>query len=530
MIPADTCPDDSPGAREIGFSRADHAHAAAILWDNLARGNAARPALHHAGGTLTYAGLCAAAARAGHAMRRAGLAPGERVLLALDDTPAMPACFFGALRAGLVPVAVNTLAPPDLLRFYIEDTGARLAIVEAPLAEAALAARAGTRLERLVIANGAAGEATLDAFTAGMPGAMHAAATRPDDMAFWLYSSGTTGRPKAIVHLQHDMAYTALSYARHHLALTPEDICLSVPKIFFAYGLGNSLTFPFAVGASSVLLGGRPDPARVLAAIARHRPTVFFGLPTLYVALAHAPEAATADTASLRLCVSAAEILADETAARWRAIAGLDIVEGLGSTEVLHIYLSNAEAARKPGSAGRRVPGYELRLLDADGAREVADGEEGTLWVRGHSAAPGYWNRADKTAETMRAEGWIFTGDRFLRDAEGFHFFRGRADDLIKVSGQWVHPMEVELCLANHPAVREVAVLAEQLPDQRMSLVAHVVATQPSADAAALAAELQAHAKRALLPHKYPRRVVFAEALPKTGTGKIDRVALRARA
>jgi acyl-coenzyme A synthetase/AMP-(fatty) acid ligase len=255
---------------------------------------------------------------------------------------------------------------------------------------------------------------------------------------------------------------------------------------------------------------------------------VFFGLPTLYVALAHAPEAASADTRSLRLCISAAEILAEETAARWREITGLDIVEGLGSTEVLHIYLSNSEAARKHGSAGRRVPGYELRLLDAEGAREVDEGEEGTLWVRGDSAAPGYWNRPDKTAETMRGAGWIFTGDRFVRDAEGFHFFRGRADDLIKVSGQWVHPMEVELCLANHPSVREVAVLAEQLPDKRMSLVAHVVAAEPGVDEAALAAELQAHAKRALLPYKYPRRVVFAESLPKTGTGKIDRQALRA--
>jgi benzoate-CoA ligase family protein len=522
MIPPDRCPDDAPGAREIGFRRHEHPHAAALLWGNLARGNAERPALHHDGGTLSYAALCAMAARAGNAMRRAGLAPGERVLLALDDTPAMPACFFGALRAGLVPVAVNTLAPPDLLRFYLEDTGARFAVVEETLREAAEAARAGTSLETLATAE------ALAALLAPESDALDAAPTQPDDMAFWLYSSGTTGRPKGIVHLQHDMAYTAMSYARHHLALAPQDICFSVPKIFFAYGLGNTLTFPFHVGASAVLLGGRPDPARIFDAIARHRPSVFFGLPTLYVALAHAPEARGAETSSLRLCISAAETLAEETASRWRELTGLDIVEGLGSTEALHIYLSNAKDARKPGSAGRRVPGYELRLLDAEGAREVADGEEGTLWVRGHSGAPGYWNRPEKTAETMRGAGWLFTGDRFLRDAEGFHFFRGRADDLIKVSGQWVHPMEVEQCLANHPAVREIAVLAQQLPDKRMSLVAHVVAADPAADEAVLAAELQAHAKRALLPYKYPRRVVFAEALPKTGTGKIDRQALRA--
>ncbi len=253
-----------------------------------------------------------------------------------------------------------------------------------------------------------------------------------------------------------------------------------MPKIFFAYGLGNSLTFPFSVGASSVLLPGQPKPAAIFDAIARYRPTVFFGLPTLYTALTKAPEAATADLSSLRLAVSAAEILAAEVFNAWKAMSGLEIMEGLGSTEVLHIYLSNTPQTKKLGAAGKRVPGYEVVLKDGDG-REVKDGEEGILWVRGDSNSPCYWNRPDKTAETMREGGWIYTGDRFVRDADGFHFFRGRADDLVKVSGQWVYPLEVELCLADHPAVRECAVLAVAQENQLTALKAFVVLNERAA-------------------------------------------------
>lgn len=531
----DTCPDDAPGAREIGFAVPPRFNAASVLFDNLGRGNGARPAIHHPGGTRSYAELCSAAARFGAGLLSLGLARSERVLLLLDDTPWTPAAFFGALRAGLVPVPVNTLTPPDLIAYYLEHTGARAMVLEASLAAAALPAAGGTRLATAITVNGEAPEApaglsvvTAEALCDGRAETLAAADTGRDDMAFWLYSSGSTGRPKGIVHLQHDMAYTVASYARNILALGPEDVCFSVPKVFFAYGLGNSLTFPFAAGASSVLMPGRPDPARVFAAIARHRPTVFFGLPTLYTALCHAPEADGAETASLRLCVSAAEVLSEDVAAAWKRRTGLDIIEGLGSTEVLHIYLSNTPEARRPGAAGRRVPGYEVSLRDPDGTTEVADGEEGILWVRGHSNAPGYWERPDKTAETMREGGWIFTGDRFLRDPEGFHFFRGRADDLVKVSGQWVHPMEVELCLANHPEVREVAVLAMELPDRRMTLKAWVV-PRAEAEPEALARALQSHAKSALLPYKYPRQVEILPELPKTGTGKIDRVALKRR-
>jgi acetyl-CoA synthetase len=354
---------------------------------------------------------------------------------------------------------------------------------------------------------------------------LQVADTHRDDMAFWMYSSGSTGRPKGIVHLQHDMLYTAQSYAQHVLSLQPDDRCFSVPKIFFAYGVGNSLVFPFAAGASSVLLPGQPKPDRIFQCIEQYRPTVFFGLPTLYTALTKAQEAAAADLRSLRLSISAAEVLSPDVFGAWKAISGLEIIEGLGSTEVLHIYLSNTSDAKKLGAAGKRVPGYEVALKDIEG-KEVADQQEGILWVRGHSSAPCYWNRPDKTADTMRENGWVYTGDRFIRDREGFYFFQGRADDLVKVSGQWVYPLEVELCLAKHPSVRECAVLAVQLPDRRTTLRAFVVLEGSKEQKDVVTRILQDHVKSTLLPYKYPRIIEFVDELPKTGTGKIDRQVL----
>jgi acetyl-CoA synthetase len=292
--------------------------------------------------------------------------------------------------------------------------------------------------------------------------------------------------------------------------------------------LGNSVTFPFAVGASSVLTPGQPKPAAIFETIGKYAPTVFFGLPTLYTALTKAPEAEQAEMKSLRLCVSAAEILAPEVFNRWKSVSGLEIMEGLGSTEVLHIYLSNTPRTKKLGAAGRRVEGYEIALKDTEG-REVADGEEGILWVRGDSNMPCYWNRPDKTAETIREGGWIYTGDRFTRDTDGFYFFKGRADDLIKISGQWVYPLEVELCLADHPDVRECAVSAVELPDRRMTLKAFVVMNDEVTDGAEITRRLQDYVKGRLLPYKYPRTIEFLEELPKTGTGKIDRQALLRR-
>jgi benzoate-CoA ligase family protein len=340
-----------------------------------------------------------------------------------------------------------------------------------------------------------------------------------------MYSSGSTGRPKGIVHLQHDMAYSDAAFAQNVLKLKPDDICFSVPKMFFAYGFGNSVTFPFSAGAAALLLPGQPRPQAIFDAIERYRPSLFFGLPTLYTSLAKAEEARGRDFSSLRMALSAAEVLSTEVSNGWKKLTGLEIVEGLGSTEVLHIYLSNRPEKKKLGAAGLRVPGYEIALKDSNG-REVADNEEGILWVRGDSSAPLYWNRPDKSAETIREGGWIYTGDRFVRDSDGFYFFRGRADDLVKISGQWVYPLEVELCLAEHPEVRECAVFAAELPDRRMTLKAVVVMNERAFDQAEATRRLQDFVKARLLPYKYPREIRFIDELPKTGTGKIDRQAV----
>ncbi|MET4274151.1 MULTISPECIES: benzoate-CoA ligase family protein [unclassified Bradyrhizobium] len=528
----DQVPADCAGAREIGFSVPQVYNASRVLFDNLARGCGDKLALIGPAGTRTYAELCADACRWGNGFASLGLKRGDRVLLFLDDTPAYPAAFFGAVRAGFVPLLINTLTPPDLLQFYLADSGASVAVADAEFcARFNAEACKDTALHTLVVVNGAAGDhASPNAVSAAgwlpqFPVELAEAGTHRNEMAFWMYSSGSTGRPKGIVHLQHDMAYSEVAFAQNILKLTPDDICFSVPKIFFAYGFGNAITFPFSAGATTLLLPGQPKPAAIFSAIEQYKPTVFFGLPTLYTSLTKAEGADRTDFSSLRMALSAAEVLSADVFNAWKTLTGLEIVEGLGSTEALHIYLSNHPERKKLGAAGLRVPGYEVALRDKDG-RDVADDEEGILWVRGDSNTPLYWNRPDKSAETIREGGWIYTGDRFVRDADGFHFFRGRADDLIKISGQWVYPLEVELCLADHPDIRECAVFAAELPDRRMTLKAVVVMNSRAADQSEATRRLQDYVKGKLLPYKYPREVIFIDELPKTGTGKIDRQAL----
>jgi benzoate-CoA ligase family protein len=527
----DQVPADGEAAREIGFAVPERYNASRILFDNLpARHDKA--AVIGPAGRRTYGELCAEAAQWGNGFRALGLFPGDRILMFLDDTPAYPAAFFGAVRAGFVPLLINTLTPPDLLQFYLADSSAAIAVADGEFtARFDAIACAGTQLRTLIVVNGqaqlhAAGKTLLAAnWLPQFPVVLAEADTHRNDMAFWMYSSGSTGRPKGIVHLQHDMAYSNAAFAEHVLKLTPDDICFSVPKMFFAYGFGNSVTFPFCAGATSLLLPGQPKPQSIFAAMSEFSPTVFFGLPTLYTALTKADGAAACDFSSLRLSLSAAEVLSGDVFDGWKRLTGLEIVEGLGSTEALHIYLSNLPQRKKLGAAGLRVPGYEIALQDKDG-RPVGPGEEGILWVRGDSNTPLYWNRPDKTAETIREGGWIFSGDRFQCDADGFYFFRGRADDLVKISGQWVYPLEVELCLADHPDVLECAVFAAELADLRMTLKAAVVMKQQVHDTAGARRVLQDYVKTKLLPYKYPREILFLEELPKTGTGKIDRQGL----
>jgi acetyl-CoA synthetase len=529
---ADKVPVDSPGALEIGFTIPQAYNASRILFDNLSGARGERLAIIGPAGTRSYAELCAEASRWGHGFQSLGLQRGDRILMFCDDTPAYPAAFFGAVRSGFVPLLINTLTPPDLLQFYLSDSAASVAVADAEFCSRfdAVACK-DTQLRTLIVVNGGVGDhAVPDAMAAEQwllrfPADLAEAGTHRNEMAFWMYSSGSTGRPKGIVHLQHDMAYSEAAFARNVLELKPDDICFSVPKIFFAYGFGNSITFPFSAGAATLLLPGQPKPAAIFEAIERFRPTVFFGLPTLYTSLTKTEGAAGCDFSSLRMALSAAEVLSAEVFNGWKKLTGIEIVEGLGSTEALHIYLSNRPEKKKLGAAGLRVPGYEVALKDKDG-RDVGDNEEGILWVRGDSNTPLYWNRPDKTAETIREEGWIYTGDRFVRDHDGFHFFRGRADDLIKISGQWVYPLEVELCLAEHPGVRECAVFAVELPDRRMTLKAVVVMNTGGFDSVDATKMLQDYVKATLLPYKYPREIRFLDELPKTGTGKIDRQAL----
>ncbi len=516
-------------AAEIDFSLPERYNASRLLYDNVEpRGG--QPAVVCDAGTWTYADLAEEASRIGNTLLGLGARPGDRVLLCLDDEPACPAAIMGAMRAGLVAVLVNTQSPPELIRFFLEDSEARVAIVSAAFRNLFDDDTVrGTPCRAVIVAgegaNGHHGWDTVRAASVALPEAQ----TTPEDMAFWMYSSGSTGRPKAVVHRHADPAYTAATYARHILGIREDDVCFSVPKIFFAYGFGNAVTFPMSVGACTVLMAGRPDPAAVFDQVARHRPTLLFGLPTLYTALVRNEAAADADLGSVRLCLSAAEILSEDVAGAWRDRFGHAIVEGLGSTEMLHIYLSNDTGTQKAGSAGRVVPGYAVKLTDIKGEKEVAAGEEGFMSVCGLSAAKQYWGRPDKTAETMRGE-WLYTGDRFVRDDDGFYFFRGRADDLVKVSGQWVYPLEVELALAEHPDVHECCVQALELADRRMTLHAWVVPAAGAQGDDALVKVLQDHVKSVLMPYKYPRRIEFLETLPKTGTGKIDRQALKNRA
>ncbi|HCQ56584.1 MAG: benzoate-CoA ligase family protein [Sulfitobacter sp.] len=517
---------NAAGAQEIGFDKAQHRNCSDILWQNLAR-NPDKTAVTGPNGSISYRELIAEAARWGHAFTRAGLTRGERIAFFLDDTPVYPAAFYGAVRAGLVPVLLNIQTKPDVLNYFLKDSGARIALVESQLDgvfnDETLA---GTELDRLVIANGSADLAKsieAESFLDGSDTVLNAADTGPDDMAFWMYSSGSTGRPKGIVHLHHDVAYIHDSFGAHVLKLSQDDICYSVPKAYFAYGFGNSLVFPFAVGATTLLVPDQPRPEAVLKAIEIYRPTVLFGLPTLYTALCRAPDINSRDLTSLRQSMSAAEILSEDVYTAWEAKVGHGPTEGLGSTEMLHIYLSNRLDDHRLGAAGARVPGYEIRLETPEG-RPAQPGEEGVMFVRGHSSAPTYWNRPDKTRDTMRGD-WIYTGDRFV-EKDGFYYFQGRADDLVKVSGQWVWPLEVERCLNEHPDVNECAVLAEQMDDKRTALRAIVSLVQGGTGDEAQTQRLRDHIKTHLTPYKAPRLFDYLLHLPKTGTGKIDRQAL----
>jgi len=470
---------------------------------------------------ITYAALAERVNRVGSALRDVfDVRPEERVVLLLLDTPAFHAAFFGAIKIGAVPIPTNTLWKSADYRHVLNDSCARVAIVSEELLPRLEAIdRADIPALRHVVVTGP----EFDALLARGSAALEAEPTSRDAPAFWLYSSGSTGAPKGCVHLQHDMFVCAELFGKGILGIGPADRCFSVAKLFFAYGLGNAGYFPLHAGATSILLPGPPAPASVFATIERYRPTVFSSVPTGFaMMLSHAGEF---DLSSLRIAVSAGEALPAPIYERFKRRFGVDILDGIGSTEALHMFMSNRPGAIRPGSSGLVVPGYEAAILD-EAKQPVPVGETGDLWISGDSICDAYWNQPEKTKATIQGD-WIRTGDRYSQDADGFYWYAGRSDDMLKVGGQWVSPIEVENALIAHDAVQECGVVGREDDDRLVKPVAFVVLRAGVDGTPALAAELQQFVRAALPEYKRPRRVVFVAELPRTPTGKLQRFKLR---
>lgn len=477
------------------------------------------------GEQLSYGELAEQSHRFANALRAQGFTPESRVLLAMLDTPQWPVAFLGCILAGVLPIAANTLLTTQDFEFMLRDSRARGLIVSHALLPAfePLLGKIDT-LKTVVVAgvDGCAPHASLAGLLRAAPATPTVTATCADDACFWLYSSGSTGTPKGTVHLHSHLIQTAELYGRGVLGIRESDVVYSAAKLFFAYGLGNALTFPMSVGATTVLLPARPTPADVFALLKKYRPTIFYGVPTLYAALLADPARPVKSELSLRVCTSAGEALPAEIGKKWTAQYGCEILDGIGSTEMLHIFLSNRPGQVRYGTTGQAVPGYALRIMGDDG-RECADGEIGELQINGPSAAIMYWNNRAKTKATFAGE-WTKSGDKYTRDADGFYTYGGRSDDMLKVGGIYVSPFEVEACLMTHPAVLEVAVIGVADADELVKPKAYVVF---KAGQSATMDELKAHVKQQLAPYKYPRWIEFVSELPKTATGKIQRFKLR---
>ena len=510
-------------------AREDRYNASAILDDNLTAGRGDKVAIHVGDQTYTYKQVAEFANRTGNALKELGVEMEDRVLMLLLDTPQFPATYFGAIKIGAVPVPTNTVMQPADYQYFLNDSRAKVAVVSGPLYRLIEPIRANCNyLKHVVVVDGDSAPGTIDwkQWVDAASPALDPADTSRDDIAFWLYSSGSTGFPKGAVHLQHDIAVTVENYARGVLNMTADDLCFSGSKLFHAYGLGNNMTFPYGVGASTVLFPGRPAPDALFETIARFRPTLFFSVPTMYAAMLAVPEAEKKyGLRSVRLCVSAAEALPAEIYRKWKEKFHLEILDGIGSTEMLHIFISNTPGRVKPGSSGQPVPGYRAKLADESGM-EVPSGEIGDLLICGDSAAIFYWNKHEKSKHTMRGE-WMFTGDKYHVDADGYFWYDGRSDDMLKVGGAWVSPIEVESALIEHPAVLESAVVGAKDETGLVKTKAFVVLKEGRHGSPELVKELQDFVKTRIAPHKYPRMIEFASDLPKTVTGKIQRYKLR---
>jgi benzoate-CoA ligase family protein len=508
----------------------DYNFAADVLARNLNAGRAEKSAFIDPRGTWTYGHLADRVARFAAALRSLGVRREERVLICLLDTIDWPTAFLGCLKAGVVAVPVNTLMTEDDYRFMLADSRARALVVsdalyprfEKLIAEA-------PDLETVIVSGAEAhGHTRFEELIDRTKPDPATAPTVRDDIAFWLYTSGSTGRPKGAVHVHSDLRLTDELYGGPYLELTEADVCYSVAKLFFAYGLGNALTFPMSAGATTVLLPDRPTPDGVAALLRRHPVSVFYAVPTFYAAFLASSAAPRRDEVRLRRCVSAGEALPADVGKRWLDRYGVDILDGIGSTEMLHIFLSNRAGEVKYGTTGKPIPGYDVKLVGDDGL-PVKKGEIGELLVGGPTSAVMYWNNREQSRNTFLG-GWTRSGDKYIEDEDGYFVYCGRQDDMLKVSGMYVSPFEVEGALLTHPDVLEAAVVAWPDGDGLVKPKAFVVLKSQEMASDSLSRALQDHVKTALAPYKYPRWIEFRVDLPKTATGKIQRFKLRAEA
>jgi len=504
-------------------------NAATVLVDvHTAEGRGAKPAILCGERTVTYRDLYEGVNRFGNLLKELGVRMEERVAILLPDTPEFVFAFFGTMKTGAVAIPMNTLLMPRDYEYLLNDSRARVLVVHASLLDRIADVRDDLRYLEHIIVSGdeVAGYPRLESMLEAASPSLEAADTSKDDAAFWLYSSGTTGFPKGAIHLHHDMVVAADYYGKETLGLNESDLCFSVAKLFFAYGLGNGLYFALRVGGTNVLLPGRPLPDTVFEVIDKYQPTVFYSVPTSYAALLQTAEkSGRTSLGRVRMCVSAGEPLPKPIFEEWLDRFGVEILDGIGSTEILHIFISNRPGQAKGGSTGEIVPGYDAKIVD-DERNEVPTGQIGNLLIKGDSIALGYWNKHEQTKKTFRGE-WIDTHDKFKVDEEGFYWYAGRADDMMKVSGYAVWPTDIEGILQGHQAVLESGVAG--IPDEHglTKPRAYVVLKDGYEPSPHLARELQDFVKKSTAPYKYPRSVVFVDALPKTATGKIQRYKLR---
>ncbi len=472
---------------------------------------------------ITYGNLGGEVNRFGNALLSSGIRMGDRVAMLMLDTEIYPFVFFGSIKAGAVPICLNTLMRPKDYLYFLNDSRARVLVVDEALYANITKIKPQLKfLEQIIVITAGQTDAmAYDAFVWDQSTFLEPALTCPDDACFWLYSSGSTGKPKGTVHLQHDMLFSVETYGKQVLKVKEEDICFSAAKLFFAYGLGNGIYFPFSVGATTVLMPERPTPESVYNAIAQFQPTLFFGVPTLYGAML----AQEGRVNGVRLCVSAGEALPADIFHRWKDRFHVDILDGIGSTEIVHIYISNRVENIRPGSTGLIVPGYEAKIVD-NNLKELAQGDIGTLLIKGDSTAAYYWNKHEKTKESMMGE-WFNTDDKFFVDDQGYYYYVGRSNDMLKVGGIWVSPIEVEACLIGHPSVLECAVVPGQDEENLVKPSAYIVLNKNYSPSEKLEREIKTYVKKELAHYKFPRWIHFVEELPKTATGKVKRFELK---